>query len=28
MRKPFHFDELLARVRKQLRTTGTEETPG
>jgi DNA-binding response OmpR family regulator len=24
MRKPFHFDELLARVRTRLRTTGTE----
>jgi DNA-binding response OmpR family regulator len=25
MRKPFHFDELLARVRTRLRTSGTEE---
>jgi DNA-binding response OmpR family regulator len=25
MRKPFHFDELLARVRTRLRTAGTEE---
>jgi DNA-binding response OmpR family regulator len=25
MRKPFHFDELLARVRTRLRTTGTEQ---
>jgi DNA-binding response OmpR family regulator len=28
MRKPFHFNELLARVQKQLRNTGAEETPG
>jgi DNA-binding response OmpR family regulator len=27
MRKPFHFDELLARVRRQLGTTGTEKPP-
>ena len=26
MRKPFHFDELLARVQTRLRTTGTAET--
>jgi DNA-binding response OmpR family regulator len=26
MMKPFHFDELLARVRTRLRSTGTEET--
>jgi DNA-binding response OmpR family regulator len=26
MRKPFHFDELLVRVKTRLRTTGTEET--
>ena len=25
MQKPFHFDELLARVRTRLRTTGTEQ---
>jgi DNA-binding response OmpR family regulator len=25
MRKPFHFDELLARVRTRLRTSGTEQ---
>ena len=25
MRKPFHFEELLARVRTRLRSTGTEE---
>ena len=25
MRKPFHFDELLARVRTRLRSAGTEE---
>lgn len=25
MRKPFHFDELLARVRTRLRSSGTEE---
>src|SRR5688572_33473210 len=26
MRKPFHFDELLARVQTRLRSTGTAET--
>src|SRR5688572_1801978 len=26
MRKPFHFEELLARVRTRLRSTGTAET--
>jgi DNA-binding response OmpR family regulator len=26
MRKPFHFDELLARVRTRLRTKGTEQS--
>jgi DNA-binding response OmpR family regulator len=25
MRKPFHFDELLARIRTRLRTSGTQE---
>ncbi|HSK26922.1 MAG TPA: response regulator transcription factor [Jiangellales bacterium] len=25
MRKPFHFEELLARIRTRLRTTGTQE---